>query len=242
MRRTVSALIILLGFWWGLSALLSVPFLPDPWSVLAAMITEMTAGELLRHLLISLYRVLAALVSAFIPALLLGILAGVHRASDRILSPFMYILFPIPKVALLPLILLLFGLGDGAKIFLVALILFFQFFINIRDESNRISKTYYVSLTTLGGKRRHTLIHIILPSILPRIFSSLRLTLGTAIAVLFMAETFATRTGIGWYIMDGWARLDYIDMYAGISGLSLAGLLLFGLIDIAEKRFCRWQQ
>ena len=73
-----------------------------------------------------------------------------------------------------------------------------------------------------------------------RIFSSLRLTLGTAFAVLFLAETFATQTGIGWYIMDSWSRISYTRMYAGIMALSLAGLLFFAVLDLLQRLFCRW--
>jgi len=238
-KRTLPALTGLLLVWWLTALAVRQPFLPGPPAVLTELIRQIP--NLAPHLGISLFRVLAALAGAFIPALILGIAAGVNRKADHLISPVMYILFPIPKVALLPVILLFLGLGNGSKIFLVALIVFFQFFLNFRDETQGISRTYFDSLFSLGGGRKDLLIHIILPALLPRIFSSLRLCLGTAIAVLFLAETFATRQGIGWYIMDAWSRISYDEMYAGIAALSLAGLGLFGILDITEKAACRWK-
>lgn len=237
----IPPLFVMTVLWWGLSFLLGKPFLPPPDKVLIEMIKQFHLGLLGPHLGISLYRVLAALTAAFIPALLLGVWAGRNKNADRLISPAVYILFPIPKVALLPIILLFLGLGNGSKIFFVALIVFFQFYLNIRDECAGISRRYFDSLTSLGGTEVDVFRHIILPALLPRIFSSLRMTLGTAIAVLFLAETFATRKGIGWYIMDAWSRIAYVEMYAGITALSLTGLLLFILLDLAEHLSCRWK-
>ena len=241
MKKMIPPMAVLTLIWWLLSVLLQKPFLPGPGTVFLVMTARFREGVLHPHLLISLLRVLAALFFSFIPALLLGILAGRNRLADRLISPAFYLLFPIPKVALLPIILLFLGLGDGSKIFFVALIVFFQFYLNIRDEAAGISRQYFDSLTTLGGGRLDELRHIVLPALMPRIFSSLRMTLGTAIAVLFLAETFATRTGIGWYIMDAWSRIAYADMYAGILALSLAGLVLFLILDLFEARVCRWK-
>ncbi len=241
MKKMIPPMAVLTLIWWILSFTLNKPFLPGPLEVFVVMVTRFREGVLPPHLGISLVRVLAALVFSFIPALILGILAGRNPLADRLMSPAVYLLFPIPKVALLPIILLFMGLGDGSKIFFVALIVFFQFYLNIRDEAAGISRQYFDSLTTLGGGKLDELRHIVLPALMPRIFSSLRMTLGTAIAVLFLAETFATRTGIGWFIMDAWSRIAYADMYAGILSLSLAGLVLFLILDLFEGRVCRWK-
>ncbi len=240
-KQIFPALAGLLACWWLVSFFADQTFLPGPWTVIVEMVHQLAGGSLRVHLGISLLRVIAALGAAFVPALILGIIAGMNKRFDHTVSPAMYMLFPVPKVALLPVILLFFGLGDGSKIFLVALIVFFQFYLNIRDETHGISRKYFDSLFSLGGGRKELLVHIILPALLPRIFSTFRICLGTAIAVLFLAETFATRVGIGWFIMDAWSRLDYSEMYAGIAALSIAGLLLFGLLDFGEHRFCSWK-
>ena len=241
MRKTFLPLLILTVLWWGSALLLNKLFFPTPDKVLIEMLRQLQLGMLGPHLAVSLLRVLAALTAAFIPAMILGIWAGRSQRADRVLSPAIYVLFPIPKVALLPIILLFFGLGNGSKILFVALIVFFQFYLNIRDETAGINRRYFDSLSSLGGRRIDELKHIIIPALQPRIFSSLRMTLGTAIAVLFLAETFATRMGIGWYIMDAWSRISYVEMYAGITALSLSGLILFSCLDLLEKKLCPWK-
>lgn len=241
MKKILLPLFLLTLVWWFFAQILSKPFLPTPDRVFIEMFNQFKLGLLGPHLGISLYRVLTALVIAFIPALFLGIWAGRNSRADKYISPVVYILFPIPKVALLPIILLFLGLGNSSKIFFVAFIVFFQFYLNIRDECKGISQKYFDSLTTLGGSEKDIFNHIILPALLPRIFSSLRMTLGTAIAVLFLAETFATRKGIGWFIMDAWSRIAYVEMYAGITALSLSGLVLFLLLDLVESLSCRWK-
>lgn len=241
MKRIFPALIIMLIVWSFTAFLVDKMFLPQPYLVIIKLFDLILKGTLGIHILISLLRVAAALLISFIPAFILGIIAGRSEKADNLISPSIYILFPIPKVALLPVILLFLGLGNASKIFFVALIIFFQFYLNIRDETHSLNQRYFDSLTTLGGRKRDELRHILIPALLPRLFSTLRMTFGTAIAVLFLAETFATREGIGWFIMDSWSRLAYIEMYAGIMALSLAALVLFILIDYLELKFCRWQ-
>ncbi len=242
MKRTLPAITALLLFWWLASLAVDRPFLPPPGSAFLAFARGLLDGSLPPHILLSLFRVSSALVAAFIPAFILGTAAGLRRRIDAVVSPVVYVLFPIPKVAFLPVIMLFLGLGNLSKIFLVALIVFFQFYLAVRDETARIDRRYFDSLFSLGGSRRDLLVHVVVPAVLPRVFSALRLSLGTAMAVLFLAETFATRQGIGWYIMDCWTRLAYDSMYGGILALAAVGLLLFGLVDLAQRRFCRWDR
>ena len=240
MKRMIAAVAALLLLWWIAALGVNRPFLPTPWLAFAEFGRGLADGTLPPHILISLFRVTAALIAAFIPAFVLGLAAGLRRRIDAVISPAAYVLFPIPKVAFLPVIMLFLGLGNLSKIFLVALIVYFQFYLAVRDETARIDRRYFDSLFSLGGSRRDLLTHVVIPAVLPRVFSALRLSLGTAMAVLFLAETFATRQGIGWYILDCWTRLAYGRMYGGILALAAMGLLLFVLVDLAQRRFCRW--
>ena len=242
MKKLFFSLLIFLLLWGISTVLVDKPFLPGPGASLRALVSQTLQGPLLVHLGISFLRILAAQAAAFLPALLLGMAAGLNRPFDAALTPMMYLLFPVPKVALLPVILLFLGLGNLSKIFLVALILFFQFYLSIRDETRHMDRRYFDSLYSLGGSRRDLFKHVIIPALLPRIFSTFRLTLGTSTAVLFLAETFATREGLGYYIMESWSRLEYDEMYAGILGLSLMGFVLFLLVEGLERRFCRWSR
>jgi NitT/TauT family transport system ATP-binding protein len=118
--------------------------------------------------------------------------------------------YPIPKIAFLPLIMLFFGLGNLSKIILISLILFFQITLSVRDSVKNIHPSYYLSIKSLGAGKRDLYRHVILPAMLPNLFTALRVSVGTAISVLFFAENFATRFGIGYFIMDSWLKLDWL--------------------------------
>ena len=137
--------------------------------------------------------------------------------------------------------MLIFGLGDSSKIVIVFLVLFFQVLLAVRDASREVPPQYLLSLRSLGGSRRHAARYVLAPALLPAVLSSLRIGTGTALAVLFFSETFGTSVGLGWYVMESWMRMSYVDMFAGILCLALLGLAMFLAIDFVHRRTCRWQ-
>lgn len=227
--------------WAAAAALVRKPFLPPPGIAAARLCSRLADGSLARHLGASARRVALALAIAGPIAAALGLASGRSKRLDAFIAPFVYVLHPLPKVAFLPVIMLLFGLGDGAKVFLIGLIIFGQLLVSARDAAKALPEAQLESLRSLGASRLDELRHVILPFALPALLSSLRVGLGTAIAVLFIAETFASETGLGWYIVDAWTRVDYPDMYAAIIALSLFGLACYLVLDAAEARLCRWR-
>ncbi|GHU96970.1 ABC transporter permease [Spirochaetia bacterium] len=245
MKKYLGVLITLIGFtllWALASILLHQPFLPGPLAAFAALRRLAQAGTLSRHLFASFSRILWALLTSFIPAAALGLAAGRSPRFNRIISPVIYLLHPLPKAAFLPIIMLFLGLGEVSKIFLVGFIIFSQILVGVRDAAKRINDEYIESVRSLGAGRFAMLRHVIIPAVLPDLFTSLRVSLGTAVAVLFLAETFATNTGLGYLIVDAWTRVAYAEMYAAIAALSLLGLALFALTDALEKVCCPWEE
>ena len=100
----------------------------------------------------------------------------------------------------------------------------------------------YAPLYSLGASFAQVFRFVILPASLPKFITAVRVAMATAVSVLFFTETFGTQYGMGYYIMDAWLRVNYLEMYAGILVLSAMGLLLFGLIDGFERAACRWQR
>ena len=82
---------------------------------------------------------------------------------------------------------------------------------------------------------------ILMPASLPKFLTSIRVAMATAISVLFFTETFGTQYGMGYFIMDAWMRVNYLEMYSGIVVLSCIGLILFGVIDYLDQKICHWQ-
>jgi NitT/TauT family transport system permease protein len=123
---------------------------------------------------------------------------------------------------------------------LIFTIIVFQIAIGSRDGIKEIPKEVHLSAKSLGLGFSRRMIDVILPGLLPRVLSSLRISSGIAISALFLSENYATTYGIGYYIMNNWIMVDYTAMFAGIIGLSLMGLLIFKLIDVAQRRLCPW--
>jgi NitT/TauT family transport system permease protein len=237
----IAAAAALLAVWAIAAVALGRPFLPGPQLAVIALGDMLTDGTLGRHATASLLRVLWALAASYIPAAAIGMAAGRSHRFDRIVAPLVYILHPLPKVAFLPIILLVFGLGEASKVFLVGLIIFSQILVSARDSARRVPRQLIDSVRSLGASPADLALRVIVPSTLPDLLTALRVSLGTAIAVLFMAETFATETGLGYLIVDSWARIAYPRMYAAIIALSLLGLGLFAAVDIAERLLCPWR-
>jgi NitT/TauT family transport system permease protein len=234
------SLLIILLVWTLAHYGLSKSFLPSP---LATMI--FFAGHLqiiFQHLLMSFFRIFTAIVITVLLGGAVGMFTARSPKVDTWLSPLLYTLYPVPKIAFLPLLMLFLGLGNLSKITLVSLILFFQIAITIRDSVKGVHPSYFLAIKSLGASKRQIYQHVIIPAILPNLFTSLRISVGTSISVLFFAENFATRYGIGYYIMDSWLKLDYNAMFAGIIAISLMGSALFGILDLMETKICKWHQ
>jgi NitT/TauT family transport system permease protein len=227
---------------WSLAALLvNRPFLPGPAAALRALIRLAASGALYGHLSASLSRIVLAMLTSSIPAAAIGLAAGRSPLLSAFLSPVIYLVHPLPKAAFLPLILLIFGLGEFSKVFLIGFIIFSQIMVTARDAAARIPEELVDSVRSMGGGRADLWFHVIVPAALPDLFTGFRVSLGAAAAVLFLAETFAADKGLGYLIIDAWTRVAYGEMYAAILSLSLLALGLFAALDAAESLLCRWR-
>ena len=226
--------------WWGLSILIPGGFLPPPDLVVVRFVVLLGNGLAL-HAAASLVRIGAAMAISLATAVPAGMALGRSRRFDRAFSPLVYLLYPVPKIALLPIVMLLFGIGNGARVAIVALVLFFQVLVSTRDASRSLPEAWLLSLRSLGASRTQLIRFVLVPALMPSLLSSLRIGTGTALAVLFFSETFGTRTGLGYFVMESWMRLSYVDMFAGVLCLGLLGLLLFLAIDGLHGRLCRWE-
>ena len=133
------AAVVLLASWQVAALALDTMALPEPWRVFVLIGRMLVDGSLAGHLAISLARALGGILLALGAAVPLGLITGSERWWDRRLSPFIYLLYPIPHVVLLPLVILLFGIGNLSKIVLIGLIVFFQILVTTRDAARAIA-------------------------------------------------------------------------------------------------------
>jgi NitT/TauT family transport system permease protein len=238
-NKTLYACLAVLLFWYILHLALSSSIIPSPFTTIINFI-EIFPGTLSLHLLVSLGRIAAAVMISLLLGSIIGMWIGMSSKADEFLSPVVYILYPLPKIAFLPILMILFGLGDTPKIVLIVIIIIFQIILAARDGVKEISKELFYSVRSLGLSRWDTYKHLIIPAVTPKILTSLRISIGVSISVLFFGENFATTYGIGYFIMNSWLMVNYVEMFSGILALSLLGLALFKLIDLSESKLCRW--
>ncbi len=237
--KTLYACLIVLLLWYVLHLAVGSPVIPSPGETVKNFIM-IFPQTLALHLLASLGRVLAALAVSFLLGSLAGIWIGANKKADGLVTPILYILYPIPKIAFLPILMILLGLGNLPKITLIIIIIIFQFIIAARDSVIEIPKELFYSVLSLGLGRLDIYRHLLIPAALPKIFTALRISTGISISIIFFAENFASTYGIGYFIMNSWVMVNYVNMFSGILALSILGLLLFRIIDFLEARYCKW--
>ena len=233
--KYLRGMVVVLIFWYIAAFFVASPVIPFPHTVFMYTIGQFIPQEMHLHLLYSLYRILSGLFIALFFAIPTGMIAGRVPALDRMISPVLYLLYPLPKIAFLPVFMVLLGIGDLSKIILISVIIYFPASVTIRDGVKEIPFAFLQLAEAYHLSRRQVLKDIIWPAILPRIFSSLRITLGISLSVLFISETYAASHGLGYSIMNYWVMAQYKGMYAAIMLLSLLGLLLYIVVDWAER-------
>ncbi|MFZ5353079.1 MAG: ABC transporter permease [Bacillota bacterium] len=237
--KTIYAASVLILFWYLLHFLLQSGIIPSPYDTFMNFIS-IFPEKLFLHLLYSLWRVAAAVGISLLLGVSFGLWLGLKDKADKFFSPIVYLLYPIPKIAFLPVFMIFFGLGDLSKIILITAIIIFQIIVTARDSVKELTKELFYSAKSLGMNTKQIYLHVIIPAVLPKILTALRISVGTSIAVLFLGENFATTYGIGYFIMNSWTMVNYVEMFSGIIALSLMGMLLFKLIDLVEDRLCLW--
>lgn len=238
-RGYAAASALLLLAWQAAASALATRALPGPLDTARALAAALGEG-LLSHFGVSAWRVLLATALGLGLGAPAGLLMGRSRRLDAVAGPLVFLAYPVPKVVFLPVLLVLFGIGDGPKVALIALIVFFQILVTARDAARGIPASAVLSVRSLGASSRQVFRHVVVPAVLPDVFTALRISTGTAIAVLFFSETVAGTDGLGWYIMDAWTRIAYAEMFAGIVVMALMGVAIYEILEVLEARLCGW--
>ena len=238
----ILAAIVLLAVWHIFSVLLNKAFLPTPLESFNAFCSLLSSGEMSKQFAVSAMRIVVSIIIGLVLSIPLGIILGRSEKANTFIGPLVYLLYPIPKIVFLPVIIVLLGLGNAPKILLITIVIFFQIVVVTRDAARAVPENLAMSMRSLGVNRRQFTRYLILPYCFPDILTSLRVSIGTAIAVLFVAETFVSLDGLGYLILNGMETRQYPDMYAGVIGMAILGVLLYLIVDVLENVFCRWKK
>jgi len=223
------------------TGLISSIALAPPSEAFGAIMDLVHTGMLWKHLSVSLYRLIAGWTLGTLLGIGVGVLIGLFSLVRAGLLPLVSALFPVPKIALLPLFVVWFGIGEGSK---VATILFGTFFPTViatysgidNVDRNLIRMGQSFGLTWISIVRK-----IIIPGALPAILSGFRISASIAIVLLVAAEMIGAQYGIGAYILTAGAEFAVDKLIAGVALLSAIGLVIAWLIGRAEKHFLDWR-
>jgi NitT/TauT family transport system permease protein len=203
---------------------------------------SLAQGPLLGHIGISLSRAAVGFVIGAVPAILLGVLMGLVPIVRAALQPVVGALFAIPKVAILPLVMLIFGLGEQSKWAIIAIAVFFQVLISTAAGVANIDRIYLDVGRNFGAGRLATLWTIALPGALPVIFAGVRLGWGVSLLLLVTAEMVAAKAGLGYLIWQSWQTFTIEEMYVGLVTIAVIGMLSFWLLDVLEGWLIPWRR
>jgi NitT/TauT family transport system permease protein len=216
-------------------------FVPAPTDI-AVRFWELCAnGELFVHTAVTLYRVFAGFLMGAIPAIVIGLLMAMFRPVRIFFNPLIAAIFPIPKVALMPLLLLAFGFGDASKIALVAIAVFFPVIVNTYAGAANIDRLHWDVAKNYGASSYVMFTRIVFFGALPLIFAGLKIALAVSFVVLVAAEFVASKSGLGYLIWNSWELLQVDYMFVGIVVIGILGLITSVLFDELERLVIPWK-
>lgn len=236
--------LLLVLVWEALSRtqILDMRFFPAPSSIIHTFWSFVASGEMWVHLQASLLRIGVGFALGAVPAVLLGLFLGLSRIARTIVNPIIYALYPIPKVAILPLIMLIFGLGDASKFVIIAIAVFFLVVVNTTAGVLLIDSIYFDVARNFNASRRDFYLKVVLPGALPSIFTGLKLAMGVALIVLVTAEFVGARSGIGVVIFEAWQVFAIERLFVGLVIISILGYLLSVALDELERLVIPWRR
>jgi ABC-type nitrate/sulfonate/bicarbonate transport system permease component len=223
------------------AGLVDARFFPAPSRILGTLVRLAESGELWTNTWASLQRLLWGALVGMVPALVLGLLVGLYRPVRTIVEPLVAATYPVPKSAILPLILLIFGLGEASKIAMVAIGVFYPVLINAAAGVREIDPIYLDVGRNFGASRWQVFRTIALPGALPLVMTGIKLGLGMGLILIAIAEMVGARSGLGYMIWNAWEVLSVETMYVGLLTIALMGFLFTLALNELEHWIIPWK-
>ncbi len=221
--------------------------LPSPLQVLErfSYVCTHTIGKkytIFGHLLISLRRVLIGFIVASAAGVILGIAMGRSKLAESVFRPVFEIVRPIPSVAWIPLAIVWFGIGEGAKFYIIFMAGFVNITVNTFAGARRVDENVLGAAYMLGANKIQAFFRVVIPSCVPYIFAGMQVGLSTCWMAVLAAEMVSSTAGIGWTITSGQENGDMTQIFVGIIAIAVIGLLMAVLMRWLEKILCQWRE
>ena len=216
-------------------------FVPAPSDIAERFYLLCVSGELPWDTVVTLWRIIAGFVLGSIPGVALGLAMAMWRSVRIVIDPLIAALFPIPKLALMPLILLAFRFGETSKIVVVAIGAFFPVIVNAYAGASNIEKIYIDVARNYGASPRIMFTRVVFFGALPLIFAGLRVALAISFIIATAVEFVASKSGIGYLIWSSWELLQVDAMFVGIVTIGVLGVITSTLFIELERLVIPWK-
>jgi ABC-type nitrate/sulfonate/bicarbonate transport system permease component len=217
-------------------------FFSSPTLIAHQFVVLSRSGEIWLNIGVSLQRLGIGFVVGGVPAIVLGIAMGLSRPIRAAIDPLIAASYPLPKSAIFPLILLIFGLGEASKIVMVALGVFYPLIINTMTGVLQIERIYLDVGKNFGASRRQMFYTVALPGALPSIFAGIKLGVGMGLVLIAISEMIGADSGLGYMIWNAWQTLSVETMYVGLVVIAIIGYVMSVLLDELESWMLPWKR
>ncbi len=215
-------------------------FMPAPTSIARSLVTETASGVLPKNLAATLLRVLPGLFTGGTAGLLVGLAMGWSRRLRGIVDPFIAAMHPVPKLALLPLFMVLLGLGETPRIVVIALACFFPMLLSSMAGVRQISPVHFEIARNYGASRWQMFRRVVLPGSLPMVLTGLRLAANAALVLAIAVEIASATTGLGSLVWLSWQVFRVELLYATVVLTALLGISMNALLQWTARRLVPW--
>ncbi len=235
--------IFVLAVWQAIASARIVPplFLPGPFAIWEAFVAYVADGSIWTDLAASGLELIYGYGLAIIVALPLGLLMGWYRRVNMSLDPIVNFMNAMPRIALVPLLIIWFGIGIWSKVAVIFLSSIFPILINTQAGIRNLDAGWIKAARSFGGSDLQLFRTVALPGAVPFILTGMRIGVGHALIGVVVGELVAARAGIGLMMATAGAGFQTAKVFAGLMIVSLAGVFLVGMISLVERRFQAWR-
>jgi NitT/TauT family transport system permease protein len=221
---------------------LDARFFPAPSTILHYLIFTSPGEGIAEDIAASLSRIFWGYLSGCLLGMALGVAMGLSRKMRTVFYPLVVVSYPIPKIAILPLIMLIFGIGEMSKIVVVAIGSFFLVLMNTLHGVDSLAPIYHDVARVYNVSKRNYILRVVVPGALPSIFTGLKLAIGYSLVIVVAAEFSGADRGIGYLIWQSWETFSIKAMYAGIFVIGALGFVFSLVLDFLERRLVPWRK
>lgn len=229
-------LLLILGYWqFGTSPRMQF-WSSTPLAIVSTLVDWVVDGTIWGHLAATLEAMSLGYLVGCVTGIAAGLVLGFSPRTNRVFSPFLTALYALPKIALAPLFIILFGIGIESKVVLVGFTVFFLLLNSTRDGVNDVDQDLILSLRLMGSARSETTRLVVLPATLPWIFTGMRIAIRYAFTNTLLAELIGSNHGIGYLIEDSSGNFDSTGAYAAILVLVILSVGITEILTVIERR------